>query len=151
MRIVIQRVSHAKVEVEQKIVGQCQNGYMLLVGFTHTDNESIINKMVQKVINLRIFEDDNGKMNLSLKDVKGEILSVSQFTLYANCKEGRRPSFVEAMEPKEANRCYEYFNSELKKNDVKVGTGVFQASMAVELINMGPVTIILDSKELGIG
>ncbi len=148
MRVVIQRVSHASVKVDDKVVGQCGMGYMLLVGFTHADTESIIDKMIQKIIQLRICEDSNGKMNLSIMDVGGEILSVPQFTLYANCTEGRRPSFTNALEPTKASRYYDLFNAKLKAYGVKVEQGIFQSSMEVELVNMGPTTIILDSQEL---
>ena len=121
---------------------------MVLVGITDSDNKMIVDKMVDKLINLRIFEDENDKLNLSLLDVKGSILSISQFTLYANCKKGRRPSFIEAAKPDISKPLYEYFNQQLKEKGVMVETGVFGAMMEVSLVNDGPVTIILDSKEI---
>ena len=149
MRLVVQRVSEASVEIEGKINGQIKQGFMVLVGITNDDNEEIVDKMVNKLINLRIFEDENEKLNLSLMDIKGEILSISQFTLYANCKSGNRPSFTEACEPQKANELYEYFkkmcSKELERN---IQSGVFGADMKVELLNDGPVTIILDSEEI---
>lgn len=148
MRLVIQRVSSANVSVDNKIVGSCDKGVMVLVGFTHGDNEDIVNKMIDKMINLRIFEDANGKMNLSLLDINGDILSISQFTLYASCINGRRPSFTEAMDPTDANELYKYFNNSILEKGIKLETGIFQADMSVKLVNEGPVTIVLDSKEL---
>ena len=146
MRVVVQRVINSSVEVDGKIVGKSDRGLMLLVGFTEGDSFKEIDWMVDKVINLRIFEDENDKMNLSLKDVNGKLLIVSQFTLYANCKEGNRPSFVEAAKPDVAIPLYEYFVSECKKIIPVVETGIFGADMKVELLNDGPVTIIMDSK-----
>ena len=148
MRLVVQRVSEASVEIEGKINGQIKQGFMVLVGITNDDNEEIVNKMVNKLINLRIFEDENEKLNLSLMDIKGEILSISQFTLYANCKKGRRPSFIDAAKPDVSSPLYDYFNEVLEKKGVNVERGVFGAMMEVSLINDGPVTIILDSKEI---
>ena len=148
MRLVVQRVSEASVEIEGKINGQIKQGFMVLVGITNDDNEEIVDKMVNKLINLRIFEDENEKLNLSLMDIKGEILSISQFTLYANCKKGRRPSFIDAAKPDVSSPLYDYFNKMLEKKGVKVERGVFGAMMEVSLINDGPVTIILDSKEI---
>ena len=148
MRLVVQRVSEASVEIEGKINGQIKQGFMVLVGITNDDNEEIVNKMVNKLINLRIFEDENEKLNLSLMDIKGEILSISQFTLYANCKKGRRPSFVEAAKPEIAKPLYEYFNSKIEEKGIKVEKGIFGAMMDVSLNNDGPVTIVLDSKEI---
>jgi D-tyrosyl-tRNA(Tyr) deacylase len=148
MRVVIQRVKRASVKVDNKIVGKCEYGYLLLVGFTHNDNELVVNKMVDKVLQLRINEDDQGKTNLNLAAKNGQILSVSQFTLYANCKEGRRPSFVDAMNPNEASRLYDLFNAKLKEKCSHVETGVFGGDMKVHLINDGPFTIVLDSEEL---
>ena len=146
MRVVVQRGINSSVEVDGKIVGKSDRGLMLLVGFTEGDSSKEIDWMVEKVINLRIFEDENDKMNLSLKDVNGELLIVSQFTLYANCKEGNRPSFVEAAKPDIAIPLYEYFVSECKKIIPVVATGIFGADMKVDLLNDGPVTIIMDSK-----
>lgn len=148
MRLVIQRVSEASVEIEGKINGEIKEGFMVLVGITNDDNKEVVEKMADKLIHLRIFEDENEKLNLSLMDVKGEILSISQFTLYANCKKGRRPSFIDAAKPDVSSPLYDYFNKMLEKKGVKVERGVFGAMMEVSLINDGPVTIILDSKEI---
>ena len=148
MRLVVQRVSQSNVKVNGKIVGAIDKGFMVLVGITNGDDESIVEKMVDKLINLRIFEDENEKLNLSLLDVKGSILSISQFTLYANCKKGRRPSFIDAAKPDISSPLYDYFNKILEERGVKVERGVFGAMMEVSLINDGPVTIILDSKEI---
>ena len=147
MKVVIQRSKNSKVTIDGKVNGSIDHGYVLLVGFTDGDNEAIIDKMVDKITHLRIFEDENEKMNLSIKDVGGSILSISQFTLYANCKDGRRPSFVEALKPDEATKLYDYFNEELKKI-IHTETGVFGSDMKVEIYNDGPVTIILDSDVL---
>jgi len=146
MRIIVQRVKNANVEVENKIVGKINNGLLLLVGFTHDDTESDIDYLVKKVLNLRIFDDENGVMNKSVLDVNGSILSVSQFTLYADTKKGNRPSYVSAMKGEEAIKLYETFNNKLG-NNINVETGVFGAEMDVHLINDGPITIILNSKE----
>ena len=148
MRLVIQRVSKASVEIEGKVNGKIDEGFMVLVGITNDDNKEVVEKMADKLINLRIFEDENEKLNLSLMDVKGEILSISQFTLYANCKKGRRPSFLDAAKPDLSKPLYEYFNKYLEKKGVHVETGIFGAMMNVSLINEGPTTIILDSKEI---
>lgn len=148
MRTVIQRVKEASVTIDGKIHGQIGYGYMILVGFTHTDTVEIIREMARKIVELRICEDENQKMNLSLKDINGEILSISQFTLYADARKGRRPSFIDAMSADKASQMYDIFNDELRKHDVKVETGIFQADMKVALINDGPVTIILDSREV---
>ena len=145
MKVIVQRAVDASVKVNEKIVGNIPKGYVLLVGFTNDDNEEIINKIANKIINLRIFEDDNGKMNLSLKDINGEILSISQFTLYASL-DGRRPSFTKALNYNDAKKLYEIFNNELKKYDVNVETGIFGEDMKVNFTNDGPVTIIIDSK-----
>ena len=151
MRLVVQRVKESSVTVEHKVVGSIKQGLMVLVGITAGDNKLIVDKMIDKLIHLRIFEDDNEKMNLSLLDVSGEILSVSQFTLYADCRKGRRPSFINAAKPDIAKPLYDYFNEAIQKQGVHVETGIFGAMMDVQLINDGPVTIILDSKEMGIG
>jgi D-tyrosyl-tRNA(Tyr) deacylase len=143
MKIVVQRVKKAKVDVDNKTVGEIDKGLLLLVSFTHSDTLDNIKYMVNKVINLRIFDDQNGVMNLSVKDVGGSILSVSQFTLYADCSKGNRPSYVNSMKAEEAKEMYEIFNEELKK-EIKVETGIFQAEMEVSLINDGPITIILE-------
>ncbi|WP_296882380.1 D-aminoacyl-tRNA deacylase [Thomasclavelia sp.] len=148
MRLVIQKVSSSNVKINNEVVGSIDKGFMVLVGITDSDNKMIVDKMVDKLINLRIFEDENDKLNLSLLDVKGSILSISQFTLYANCKKGRRPSFIEAAKPDISKPLYEYFNQQLKEKGIMVETGVFGAMMEVSLVNDGPVTIILDSKEI---
>lgn len=148
MRLVIQRVSEASVEIDGKIHGAIKEGFMVLVGINNEDNEIIINKMVDKLIHLRIFEDANEKLNLSLLDVKGSILSISQFTLYANCKKGRRPSFLDAAKPEISQPLYEKFNEKIKEKGIHVETGIFGAMMNVRLINSGPTTIILDSHEI---
>ena len=148
MRLVIQKVSQSSVKIDGKIVGAIEKGYMVLVGITNGDDETLVEKMVDKLVNLRIFEDENDKLNLSVLDVNGSILSISQFTLYANCKKGRRPSFIDAAKPDVSSPLYDYFNKMLEKKGVKVERGVFGAMMEVSLINDGPVTIILDSKEI---
>ena len=144
MRFVIQRVKNAQVDIDNKTVGKIDNGFLVLIGITHTDTKEIADYLVKKLINLRIFEDENGKMNLSLNDVNGSLLLVSQFTLYANCSGGNRPSFIEAAKPEFANRLYEYIIDECKKKIDKVETGIFGADMRVNLLNDGPVTIILE-------
>ena len=148
MKIVLQRVTHSSVEIEGKINGQIKKGLMVLVGFASDDTTAIIDKMIDKLINLRIFEDEQGKMNRSLMDVNGSILSISQFTLYADCKRGRRPGFTDAARPEIAIPLYDYFNQELKEKGIHVETGIFGADMKVSLLNDGPVTIILDSQEI---
>lgn len=147
MRVVIQRCKNASVKVNDKIIGKIDKGYLLFVGFTNGDNENVIKKMAKKIVNLRIFEDKNDKMNLSLKEVNASILSVSQFTLYAKLN-GRRPSFTDALNYNDAKKLYEYFNLELEKQDVKVENGIFGADMKVNLLNDGPVTIIIDSEDI---
>ena len=144
MKIVIQRVANAQIEVDKKVVGKIGKGFLVLVGVTHEDTKENADYLVKKLCKLRIFTDENDKMNLSLKDVNGELLIVSQFTLYANCKDGNRPSFVEAAKPEQANELYEYFCSECEKNDIKVEKGIFGADMKVSLLNDGPVTIIIE-------
>ena len=146
MRVVVQRVKHASVTINGTVNGKINNGFLVLLGIQSTDSEQDGDSLVKKVTNLRIFSDENDKMNLSLKDVNGELLIVSQFTLYANCKEGNRPSFVEAAKPDVAIPLYEYFVSECKKIIPVVETGIFGADMKVDLLNDGPVTIIMDSK-----
>ena len=148
MRLVVQRVSEASVEIEGEINGQIKQGFMVLVGITNDDNEEIVDKMVNKLINLRIFEDENEKLNLSLMDIEGSILSISQFTLYADCRKGRRPSFIDAAKPDISSPLYDYFNESLRSQGIHVETGIFGAMMKVSLINDGPTTIILDSKEI---
>lgn len=149
MRFVIQRVQKASVTVDNETIGKIDRGYMVLVGVCEEDNESIADKMVDKMIKLRINEDAEGKTNLSLADVNGELLMVSQFTLYANCKKGNRPSFVDAGNPEKANALYEYILDRCRQQVPVVEKGEFGADMKVELINDGPFTIVLDSKELG--
>lgn len=146
MRVVVQRVKHASVTINGSVNGKINNGFLVLLGIQSTDSEQDVDYLVKKVTNLRIFSDENDKMNLSLKDVNGELLIVSQFTLYANCREGNRPSFVEAAKPDIAIPLYEYFVSECKKIIPVVETGIFGADMKVNLLNDGPVTIIMDSK-----
>ena len=145
MKLVIQRVSKAKVEVDNKIVGGIGKGFLVLVGITHTDTEKEADYLANKLCKMRIFEDENGKMNLSLKDVGGELLIVSQFTLYADCAKGNRPSFIEAARPEQATPLYEYFCKKCEEQGIKVEKGVFGAHMEVSLLNDGPVTIVLES------
>ncbi len=147
MKVVVQRSKKSKVTINNKVNGSIDKGYVLLVGFTHSDTTDIVDKMINKILNLRIFEDENNKMNLSIKDIDGSILSISQFTLYADSKKGNRPSFINAMKPDEASKLYDYFNQELSKY-IEVNTGIFGSDMKVEIYNDGPVTIILDSDEL---
>lgn len=144
MRVVVQRVEKASCIVDEYLVSSIENGLMLLVGFTHTDTEEQVVKMANKIAKLRIFEDNEGKMNLSVKDINGSILSISQFTLYANPYTGNRPSFVDAMNPTLANELYEKFNQELEKLGFNVGRGVFGADMKLPVVANGPVTIILE-------
>ena len=148
MKFVIQRVKHASVTVEGNMIGKINKGFLVLIGVTHDDTKEIADKMVKKMTGLRIFEDEQGKTNLSLADVDGELLLVSQFTLYANCKRGYRPGFTDAGAPDMANAMYQYIISECKKVIPVVQTGEFGADMKVDLLNDGPFTIILDSKEL---
>lgn len=147
MKVLVQRSKNSKVTIDGKVNGQIDHGYVLLVGFTNGDNETIIDKMINKIINLRIFEDENEKMNLSILDTNGSILSISQFTLYANAKEGRRPSFTNALNPTDASKLYDIFNQKLNEK-IHTETGIFGADMKVEIYNDGPVTIMLDSDEL---
>ncbi len=149
MKFVIQRVSEASVKVENKMIGQIEKGFMVLIGVGANDTKEIADKMVKKLVGLRIFEDENGKTNLSLADVNGQVLLISQFTLYANCKKGYRPSFTESGAPDLAEELYEYIIQECKKNIPIVETGSFGADMKVSLMNDGPFTIILDSDTLG--
>ena len=144
MRLVVQRVKKAKVEVEGKTVGSINNGFLVLLGVTHTDTRKEADYLVKKLCNLRVFEDENGKMNLGLKDVGGELLIVSQFTLYADCTQGNRPSFTNAAKPDVANELYEYFCEKCREQNIKVEKGIFGADMKVSLLNDGPVTIILE-------
>ncbi|MCQ2543534.1 MAG: D-aminoacyl-tRNA deacylase [Lachnospiraceae bacterium] len=148
MKFVIQRVTNAKVTIEGKVNGQIGKGFMVLIGVSNDDTKEIADKMVRKMLGMRIFEDENGKTNLSLEDVNGELLLISQFTLYADCKKGNRPSFINAGAPDMANQMYEYIVSECRNTGWKVETGIFGADMKVELLNDGPFTIVLDSKEI---
>lgn len=148
MKVVVQRVKYASVHVDGELISKINQGFLLLVGVTQGDTEAQAAKIADKVAHLRVFTDENDKMNLSLLDVGGEILSISQFTLYADCKKGRRPSFDKAARPEQANPLYEKFNEMLRGYGLSVGTGIFGADMKVELLNDGPVTIILDSAEL---
>ena len=146
MRVVLQRVSHASVTVEEKVIGQIQRGFLLLVGVTHDDAIEDMEYLVRKIVQMRIFEDEEGKLNRSIQDVGGEILSVSQFTLYADTKKGNRPSFSKAAPGDVALEMFEQFNGLLRDTGIPVETGQFGADMKVELLNDGPVTILLDSK-----
>lgn len=148
MKFIIQRVLSANVAVDGKIIGEIGKGYLVLVGISHTDDYIIADKMLKKLIGLRIFEDNSGKTNLDIKAVAGEILMVSQFTLYADCKKGNRPSFTRAGAPDKAKELYEYLLKECRKEIPKTECGVFGADMKVSLINDGPFTVILDSEEI---
>ena len=148
MRLVVQRVKSASCTVDNQITGQITQGFMVLVGIGLDDNKEIVEKMANKFSKLRVFDDENQNLNLSLYDVGGDVLSISQFTLYADASKGNRPSFINAMKGNEAKELYEYFNECLRNLNLKVEEGIFGADMAIELINDGPVTIILDSKEL---
>lgn len=147
MRAVVQKVSSSKVTVDEEIVGQINQGLLVLLGVTHDDTSKDVDYMVDKITNLRIFEDENEKMNLSLKDVNGEVLAVSQFTLYGDARRGRRPSFSDAARPEVANPLYEEFVEKVKSQGINVGTGKFGAHMMVDLTNDGPVTILLESRK----
>lgn len=149
MKFVIQRVLKADVKVDEKICGKINQGFLVLIGITHNDNEKIAEGMINKLLKLRVFSDENGKMNKSLKDIDGELLLVSQFTLYANCKRGNRPDFLNAAKPDFANELYEFIIDKCKNEIQNVQTGIFGADMKVELVNDGPVTIILDSEDIG--
>ena len=148
MRVVLTTVLEAGVKINERLVAKISRGYLLLVGFTNGDDKETVDKMVEKILSLRVFPDENGQINISLQDVNGSILSVNQFTLYANASKGRRPSFVDALRPGEAEPLYDYFNQQLELKHGKVQTGVFGADMKVESINDGPFTLLLDSKEL---
>ncbi|MDD3403240.1 MAG: D-aminoacyl-tRNA deacylase [Hespellia sp.] len=148
MKFVIQRVKEASVTVEEKVIGEIGQGYMVLIGVAEEDTKETADKLIKKMIGLRIFEDENGKTNISLADVNGSLLLISQFTLYANCKKGNRPSFIEAGSPDKAEMLYEYIIDECKKQVSTVEKGSFGADMKVALVNDGPFTIILDSEKL---
>lgn len=144
MKLIVQRVSHANVVVDNEVVGKIGKGFLVLCGMTHTDTKENADFLAKKLCNLRVFEDENEKMNLSIKDINGELLIISQFTLYADCTGGNRPSFVNAAKPDYANELYEYFLKKCEEYDVKVEHGIFGAHMEVSLLNDGPVTIELE-------
>lgn len=146
MRVLVQRSLESSVSVDHKIVGSISKGMVLFVGFTHNDKVEDIDYLVNKINHLRIFDDTDGNMNLSIHDIEGEILSISQFTLYGDAKNGNRPSFVEAMKYNEASNMYDIFNQKLKERGLKVETGIFGADMKVSIANDGPVTILLESR-----
>ena len=148
MRFVVQRVTHASVTVDGQVIGKIGNGFMVLIGVADTDTREMADKMVNKLLGLRIFEDENGKTNLDIHIVGGELLLISQFTLYANCRHGNRPSFIEAGKPDMANEMYEYIIAKCKEQVPVVEKGEFGADMKVELLNDGPFTILLDSDQL---
>lgn len=148
MKFVIQRVAHASVTVDQEVLGKIGKGFMVLIGIEDSDTEAVADKMISKMLGLRIFEDGEGKMNLSLKDVGGSLLLISQFTLYADCRKGNRPSFTKAGKPDMAKRMYEYIIQKSREQTGQVEQGRFGADMKVDLRNDGPVTIVLDSHEL---
>lgn len=146
MKAVIQRVSEAQVKVENKVVGEITHGLLLLIGIDEEDEEADALWLVQKILNLRIFSDPEGKMNLSVQDLEGEILCISQFTLIADYKKGNRPSFIKAAKPEKAIASFEFFKTEIAKTALKIESGIFGADMEVSLVNDGPVTIVMDSK-----
>ncbi len=147
MRAVVQRVSRSSVTVDEAVVGKINKGLMILLGVEHADTKADADWLVDKVTNMRIFEDDEGKMNRSLLDIGGELLAVSQFTLMGDCRKGRRPSFSEAARPQMANELYEYFVDKAKSKGIAIQTGQFQAHMMVDIVNDGPVTLLIDSKK----
>lgn len=144
MRLLVQRVLNSNVKVDGKITGEINKGYMVLLGVTHDDDTEKADYLVKKLINLRVFEDENGKMNLNINQVGGELLIISQFTLYGNTKDGNRPSFTEAAKPEKAEKLYNYFVEQCRKEGIKTETGIFGADMKVSLINDGPVTVMLE-------
>lgn len=146
MKVVIQRVSEASVKVDGKIAGEINTGFMLLIGIDENDETADADWLVQKILNLRVFGDENDKLNLSIQDIKGEILCISQFTLIADYKKGNRPSFIKAAKPNKAIPLFEYFKEEISKSGLKTDSGIFGADMKVCLVNDGPVTIVMDSK-----
>ncbi|MDY6141519.1 MAG: D-aminoacyl-tRNA deacylase [Bacilli bacterium] len=148
MRVVLQVVTHASVTIDSKVYSQINEGFLLLVGFEEGDNEEIVNKVMNKIVSLRLFADEQGKTNLAFTDIGGEILCISQFTLYADIKKGRRPSFINAMRPERATKLYDYTISYLKTLVPVVKQGIFGADMKVELLNNGPFTLMIDSKDL---
>ena len=148
MRVVLTTVLEASVKVNDRLIAKIGRGFLLLVGFTDGDDKETVDKMVDKILSLRVFPDEHGQINISLQDINGSILSVSQFTLYANASKGRRPSFVDALRPGEAEPLYDYFNQQIELKYGRLQTGIFGADMNVESINNGPFTLLLDSKEL---
>ncbi len=148
MKFVIQRVTHASCTVDNEVIGTIEKGFCVFIGVSNEDNVEIADKMIKKLIGMRIFEDENGKTNLSLADVDGSLLLISQFTLYADCKKGNRPSFTNAGNPELANRLYEYIIAKCKEQSLNVQTGSFGADMKISLLNDGPFTIVLDSRDL---
>lgn len=146
MKVVVQRAVQAKVTVDEKVVGKIEKGVMVLVGITHDDTEADAEYLAEKIAHLRIFEDETGKMNHSILDVGGQVLSVSQFTLYGDCRKGRRPNYMNAAKPDVANELYESFNRMLREKGLQVETGIFGAMMDVQFTNVGPVTLIIESK-----
>ena len=148
MRVLLQVVTHASVTIDSKVYSQINEGFLLLVGFEEGDNEEIVNKVMNKIVSLRLFADEQGKTNLAFTDIGGEILCISQFTLYADIKKGRRPSFINAMRPERATKLYDYTISYLKTLVPVVKQGIFGADMKVELLNNGPFTLMIDSKDL---
>ncbi|OZM57823.1 D-tyrosyl-tRNA(Tyr) deacylase [Lottiidibacillus patelloidae] len=146
MKVLVQRAKDAKVIVNEEIVGQIDHGVMLLVGITHNDDEAVLNYVVDKVANLRIFEDNQGKMNHSLIDVNGKVLSISQFTLYGDCRKGRRPNYMNAAKPEIAEELYDMFNKKLSEKGIQVETGSFGAMMDVQFTNVGPVTLMIEKE-----
>lgn len=148
MRVVLTTVLNASVTIDNNVYSQIDRGFCLLVGFTHSDNQKLVDKMIDKILSLRVFADERGLTNLSIYDVKGQIMSVSQFTLYADTSGGRRPSFVNAMKPDQARELYAYFNQQLENKFGPIATGIFGADMKVSSVNDGPFTVVLDSEEL---
>ena len=148
MRVLVQRSKNSKVIIDNKVYGEIDYGMVLLVCFTYNDNEKVIDYMIDKILNLRIFDDENGIMNKSLLDISGSILSISQFTLYADTTRGRRPSYVKALNGNEASVLYNIFNCKLKDKNIKLATGIFGAEMEVNIVNDGPITILLEKENL---
>ena len=148
MRVVLTTVLNASVTIDNKVYSQIDRGFCLLVGFTHSDDQKLVDKMIDKILSLRVFADERGLTNLSIYDGKGQIMSVSQFTLYADTSGGRRPSFVNAMKPDQARELYAYFNQQLENKFGPIATGIFGADMKVSSVNDGPFTVLLDSEEL---